>query len=159
MQPICGTHCMQPTQYNPPRFHDVGTFMIVDVANQLNTTLRASLASEPFPHFHGVGTTPCIHGVGIFYGTQQSQPAWYNPLHFHGVGTFYCTQCSQPASCNLPHFDRGGTSPHFYGIGIFYGSYCSQPTQYNPLGFHGVGCFMVLDAANQLVTTHRTSTA
>ena len=96
MQSIYSTQCFQPSRYNPPRFHGIGTFVVLDVAKQLNTTLRTSLASEPFPYFRGVGTTPCIHGVGIFYGTQQSQPAWYNPLLFHGVGTFYGTQRSQP---------------------------------------------------------------
>ena len=144
MQPIYGTQCIQPTRYNPPRFHNVGTFMIVDVANQLNTTHRASLASEPFPHFRGVGNTPCIHGVGIFYGTQRHQSGWYNPLHFHGVGTFYGTQCSQPARSSLPHFGCGGTSPHFYRIGIFCGPCCSQPTRYNPSHFHGVGTLSTL---------------
>ena len=69
MQPIYGTQCFQPTRYNPPRFHSVGSFVVLDVANQLKRTLRASLALEPFPHFRGVGTTPCILGVGIFYGT------------------------------------------------------------------------------------------
>ena len=88
MQPIYGTQCVQPTRYNPPRFNDVGTVVVLDVANQLKTALRASMASEPFPHFRGVGTTPCIHGVGIFYGTQRSQRAWYNPFHLHGIGTF-----------------------------------------------------------------------
>ena len=40
--------------------------MVLDVDNQLKTALRISTASEPFPHFRGVGTTPCIHGVGSF---------------------------------------------------------------------------------------------
>ena len=48
---------------------------------------------------------------------------------------------------------------HFHGIGIFYGSCCSQPAQYNAPGLHGVGCFMVLDAVNQLGTTLHSSTA
>ena len=91
MPPIYGTQCIQPTRYNPPRFHDVGTFMVLDVDNQHNTTHRASLASGPFRHFRGVGPTPGIHSVGIFYGTQRSQLAKYNPLHFRGLGTFYGT--------------------------------------------------------------------
>ena len=123
--------------------------MVLDVANQLKTAVRASMASEPFPHFHGVGTTQCIHGIGIFYGTQQSQPAWHNPLHFHGIGNG--TRCSQPAKYNLPHFHSVGTSPHFHDIGIFYGSCCSQPALYNPPGFLGAGSFMVLDATTSLV--------
>ena len=70
MQPIYGTQCFQPTRYNAPRFHSIGTFMVLDVANQLNTALRAFMVSEPFPHFRGLGTTPCIHDVGIFYSTE-----------------------------------------------------------------------------------------
>ena len=158
MQPIYDTQCVQPTRYNPLCFNDVGTFVVLDVANQLNTTLRAFLASEPFPNFRGVGTTPCIHSIGIFYGTQRIQPAWYNPLHFHCVGTFYGTQCSQPGRSKLPHFHIVGTSPYFHDIGIFYGSCCSQSAQYNPPGFHGEECCIVLDAANQLGTTLRAST-
>ena len=145
---IYGAQCIQPTQYNPPHFLDIGTFMVLDVANQLNTTHRASLALGPFRHFRGVGPTPGIHGVGILY----------NPLHFRGVGTFYRTRCSQPARSNLPHFCSVWTSPHFHDIGIFYGSCCSQSAQYNPSGFHSEGCCIVLDAANQLGTTLRTST-
>ena len=30
---FCGTQCIQPTRYNPSRFHGVGTFKVLDVAN------------------------------------------------------------------------------------------------------------------------------
>ena len=83
-----GTRYTQPTRYNLPHTWRRNPFMILDVANQLGTTFHTSTVLELLR----------FQGIEIFYGTQCSQPAQYNPSHFHSIETLStlprCSNCT-----------------------------------------------------------------